>query len=154
MQKLILIMFLLMTSHASNSFAAACTVSAPIPVNFGTYDVFALLPTASTGTIDVQCTGVAISLSYTVNLNPGLYGTLATRQMANGSNRLNYNLYIDLTHLLIWGDTTNGTLNATGLCLLTGTCNNSHTVYGQIPALQTNAGTGAYSDTITVTVTY
>jgi spore coat protein U-like protein len=52
---------------------------------------------------------------------------------------------------MIWGNGTAGTVTVSAHVPSNGTQNN--TVYGQIPALQ-GVRPGAYTDTITVTVTY
>jgi spore coat protein U-like protein len=70
--------------------------------------------------------------------------------MTSGTHVLTYNLYLDPTHLTIWGDGSSGTGTVSG----TGTGANVGTpVYGRIPPGQ-NASVGSYSDVITVTVTY
>jgi spore coat protein U-like protein len=134
--------------------ALSCTTSAQA-VAFGNYDPLSSLPTDSTGQVSVTCTNlVNLLVSYTVALSTGVSGSYSNRQLASGSNRLNYNLYTDLTHLLVWGDGTSGTstVSNTFLVVLAGITAN-HTVYGRIPARQ-NVAVGSYSDTITVTVTY
>jgi len=69
--------------------------------------------------------------------------------MTFGSNLLSYSLYEDSGHTTVWGQTI-GTNTVTG----TGTgLPVTQTVYGQIPAQQAMP-VGAYTDTITVTVTY
>ncbi len=134
--------------------ALSCSTSAQA-VAFGNYDPLSALPTDSTGQVSVTCTNlINLFVNYTVALSTGVSGTYSSRQLASGANRLNYNLYTDVTHLLVWGDGTSGTSQiSTGfLVVLLGTTAN-HTVYGRIPARQT-AAVGSYSDTITVTVTF
>jgi spore coat protein U-like protein len=136
------------------ALAVSCTTSAQA-VAFGNYDPLALLPTDSTGQVSVTCTNlVSLLTSYTVALSTGISGSYATRQLASGANRLNYNLYRDPTRLLVWGNGTGGssTVSNTFLVVLLGITAN-HAVYGRIPAEQAVA-VGSYSDTITVTVTY
>jgi spore coat protein U-like protein len=134
--------------------AQSCTVSAT-PVSFGSYNVFNATPLDATGTIRVSCTGlVGLLVSYNIKLSAGLSGSYAPRQMANGANRLNYNLYTDATRLTVWGDGsawTSFVSNTITLLLLGVTVN--HTVYGRVPALQ-NVAVGSYSDNITVTLTF
>ena len=63
---------------------------------------------------------------------------------------LTYNLFLDSTHLTIWGNGSSGT----GIFSGTATGPNIGTpVYRRIPARQ-NAHVGAYSDVITITVTF
>jgi spore coat protein U-like protein len=136
------------------SWAVSCTTSAQA-VAFGNYDPLSALPTDSTGDVSVTCTNlISLFVNYTVSLSTGVSGSYATRQMASGSNRLNYNLYTDLTHLLVWGDGTSGTSQVSaGFLVVVLGITAHHTVYGRIPARQ-NASVGSYSDTITVTVNF
>lgn len=128
---------------ASQAWAAQCSLSVQ-GASFGSYDVFSNQSLNSTGNIGVSCD---ISAAYSVSLSAG-GGSYASRSMASGAHRLNYNLYTDATRTTIWGDGTGGTATVSG----SGTTVN-HTVYGRIPASQ-NAYVGSYSDTITVTLTF
>ena len=76
------------------------------------------------------------------------------RQMGMSTHRLNYNLYADLTRLLVWGDGSAGTVKVSNTYLITllGVTAN-HSVYGRIASRQ-NVAVGAYTDTITATVDY
>jgi spore coat protein U-like protein len=78
--------------------------------------------------------------------------------MASGPARLNYNLFQDATRSLIWGNGLSGTRVATagftvGPGVGNGTRSASFPVYGRV-APQQLVQTGAYSDTIVVTVTF
>ncbi|UOA09790.1 spore coat U domain-containing protein [Methylobacter sp. S3L5C] len=132
-----------------------CTVSAT-GVNFGNYNPTSSLPTDVTGNVHVACTALLISILSTTNisLNTGGNGSFALRKMSNGANRLNYNLYKEVSHTTVWGDGTGGTSIWTDSLLIQilGT-NINHTIYGSIPAGQYVAA-GNYSDTITVTVEF
>lgn len=107
-----------------------------------------------TSTISVKCSK---NTPYTVALNAGTTtgGTLAQRLMASGVNTLQYNLYTTAAASTVFGDGTGGTGTGTGTGAGVATAN-AMTVYGQLPDSATNqaAVPGAYSDTITVTVTY
>ncbi|HJV24995.1 MAG TPA: spore coat U domain-containing protein [Aromatoleum sp.] len=125
----------------------ACTVSAA-NLDYGTYNPLAVLPTSVTTTVTVQCTLLA---TYNVGLSAGSGSgaTVAVRKMTKGGDTLAYSLYQDATHLAVWGDSIGTDTIAgvgTGLAV-------PHVVYGQIPALQ-NVNSGAYSDTIVVSVNY
>jgi len=128
--------------------AATCTVSAT-PVAFGVYPPFSVAPTTSTGTTTVHC--VAGAASIVIALSTGGGSTYANRRMSNGASNLTYQLYSDAAHTMIWGDGTAGTVTVSAHVASNST--NNYTVYGQIPALQ-GVRPGAYTDTITVTVTY
>jgi spore coat protein U-like protein len=128
-----------------------CSVTAS-PLAFGNYNPGAGAVTG-TSAVSVRCTN---GTAYTVALNGGstVGGTIAQRQMANGANRLNYNLFTSNAHTTIWGDGTTGSTQAgTGAGVATA---NAHTVFGQLPDSAVNQAsvTGAFSDTVTVTVTY
>jgi spore coat protein U-like protein len=124
---------------------AQCNVSTT-GLNFGSYDVFSTLNDDVTATINVNChSGVA----YSIWLSSGS-GTFAARTLTNAGKLLTYNLYLDPTHLTIWGDGSAGTGTISG----TGRGTNIPTpVYGRIPARQ-NVRAGTYSDVITITVNF
>lgn len=128
--------------------AAQCSASAN-SVAFGNYNALSGLAVDSVGSVSVSC---LLSLGYTVSLSSGGAGSFSPRQLINGGNTLNYNLYTDPTYLTIWGDGSGGTATVSGsIGLLLLPVN--HVVYGRIPAGQ-NAAAGSYTDTISVTVTY
>jgi spore coat protein U-like protein len=101
-----------------------------------------------TSTLQVQCTSTT---PYDIGLNAGTAtgATVTSRKMTSGSNTISYSLFSDSGMTTNWGQTIGtDTVSSTG----TGGTQ-SFTVYGQVPAQSTPAP-GAYSDTITVTVTY
>jgi spore coat protein U-like protein len=104
---------------------------------------------AATTTVQVTCTNTT---PYNVGLNPGtaIGATVTTRKMTGpASATLNYALTQDSGHVTNWGQTV-------GTDTVAGTGNGSAqtlTVYGILAAGQYPAP-GAYSDTITATVTY
>jgi len=125
--------------------SASCSVTTS-GLNFGTYDVFSALDDTITATITVNCTK---NKPYSIFLSSGS-GTFGARTLTSAVGTLTYNLFLDSTHLTIWGDGSSGTGTFSG----TGTGVNVGTpVYGRIPARQ-NVRVGSYSDVITVTVTY
>lgn len=126
------------TFAVSATVQATCTVSATA-MAFGTY-----IPTAAstnTSTVSVTCTNTT---PYTLGLNAGLNGTVTARAMKSGAVLLNYGLFTDSGHTTNFA--TLASANGTGSAVVT-------TVYGQVPAAQ-YVTPGAYSDTITATVTY
>jgi len=137
------------TNQATTTFGVSATVLKDCIVSatalaFGNYTGAV---NSNTSTVTVTCTN---STTYTVGLDAGLGGgTVTTRQMKNGTVKLNYGLFSDATWATNWGNTSgtnwvSGTGNGTGQAL---------TVYGQIPAAQ-YVTPGSYADTITVSVTY
>jgi spore coat protein U-like protein len=144
MRRNVLLLFVLvLTVPAARS--ANCTVSTS-GLNFGTYDVFSSLNDDITATITVNCTK---SKAYSIALSSGS-GSFASRTMTGTLGVLTYNLFLNSTHLTIWGDGSSGTATFSG----TGTGANVGTpVYGRIPARQ-NVRVGSYSDVITITVSF
>ena len=139
------------TMTVSSSVLTACTMTTG-DLAFGAYD-----PTGAavdgTATITSTCTlggGAVITLSQ--GTNPGIDSSDTTplREMADGANRLKYNLYADDDFLTVFGNTEATGQNVTG----TGSAVTT-TVHGKIVGSE-NAGTpaGTYADGVLVTLTY
>ena|SRR5579862_82383 len=142
---------------ATTSFGVSATVLktcsvAANPLGFGNYTPSAGALTANT-TVNVKCTKTT---PFTVTLNGGTTtgGTISQRLMTNGTDNLQYNLYTTAGFATLFGDGTTGVgMPGTGAGLATAV---AVTVYGNLPdnAVNQAVSTGAYSDTINVTVTY
>lgn len=140
------------TFQVTATVISACTVSGAL-LNFGSAinPLSASVPLYASSTLTVQCTNTTpYAVSLNAGTNAGGPSNFAARAMKNGSNALGYQLYLDSGHSQVWGDGTasSGTSSGTG----TGSTQ-SLTIYGSVPTL---SGTvpGAYSDTVTVTITY
>lgn len=133
---------------------AACSVSASA-LPFGNYNPLSVLPTDAVGQVTVNCSFlVSLLTTYTVKLSTGGSGQYSTRRMSSGGNTLNYNLHVDALRTSVWGNGTGGSSFVTNTQLIgIGGFTGNHPVYGRIPAQQ-NVASGAYSDTITVTLDY
>jgi len=139
---------------------ADCTVSST-GVAFGTYDPLAATNTDSTGNLSLVCTYVSGSgqrVNYTLALSTGNSGTFTQRWMRAGAGTLSYNLFDTAARARIWGDGSAGTVVVSdGFAVGPGQGNNrrevAYPIYGRIPALQA-VGTGNYTDTIVVTLTF
>lgn len=132
--------------------AHACTISA-VGVAFGAYNPQAAGNDDGTGTVNLACpTSVTAPI---VALSAGLSGVITARTMKSGSHSLPYNLYTTTARTIIWGDGSSGTVIQTlsGGTISGGTRNFSRSIFGRIAPHQ-NVQAGAYSDTITVTVTF
>ncbi len=124
---------------------SSCTISIT-PMAFGIYTGTAIVGTATT---TLTCTNTT---PYTVTLSTGLGSgaTVMSRSMIGvGGSALNYSLFRDAARTLNWGltagtDAVSGTGTGAGQLV---------TIYGQIPGGQ-GVAPGAYSDTITATITY
>jgi spore coat protein U-like protein len=124
---------------------ATCQISAT-PLAFGSYTG---AQTDATSTLTVTCSNTT---PYNVGLDAGLAtgATVTSRAMTGpASATLAYALFQETTRTTNWG-------NTVGTDTVTGTGNGSAqglTVYGRVAAGQF-VTPGAYSDTITATVTY
>ena len=142
------------TFNVTANVLANCSVTANA-LNFGSYTPAVGALTGSS-TISVRCTK---NTGYSVALNAGSTtgGTIAQRLMkhASATDTLQYNLYTASTLATVFGDGTGGSATSSGTGSGMGTAS-TITVYGSLPDSTANqaAATGAYSDTITVTVTY
>jgi len=137
------------TTIAVSATALSSCVVAATPLAFGSYSAATSTPTDATSTVTATCTS---GTPYTLALDAGSTtgSTVAARAMANGAAKMDYALYTTSGHTTIWGDGTNSTVTqgatSAGLPAV-------YTVYGRVPANQ-YVSTGAYSDLVTVTLTY
>ena len=128
---------------------AACSINAVSSVAFGTYSVFSTTPTTATGSFAVRNCG-SNNAPYTATLSTG-GASVAQRTLTKTGASLNYNLYTDSTYTSIWGDGTTGTtVSGVGSNGSTGI---TKTIYGSIPEGQ-DVPAGAYTDSITITITF
>jgi spore coat protein U-like protein len=126
---------------------SACVINSTSTMDFGSQGVLTS-NVDTTSTLAVQCTNTT---PYNIGLDAGLGtgATVAVRKMSNGAKLINYTLYSDSGRSTVWGNTVGtDTVAATG-----NGASQSYTVYGRVPA-QTTPAAAAYTDTITVTVTY
>lgn len=136
----------------SATVLSSCAVSAT-NLAFGSYDPNDASDNDATSVVTVTCT---LLTPYHVQLNEGqnsVGGSVTARRMLGpgASDFLNYALYRDASRTLNWGKTDDtDTVNGVGTGILLPA---DHTVYGRITKNQ-DVNTGAYSDTITVTVSY
>jgi spore coat protein U-like protein len=142
---------------ATTSFGVSATVLKTCSVaagalGFGNYTPSTGALAANT-TVNVKCTKTT---PFTVTLNGGTTtgGSITQRLMTNGSDTLQYNLYTTAAFATLFGDGTTGVgVAGSGAGLATAV---AVTVYGSLPDNAANQAvtTGAYTDTISVTVTY
>jgi spore coat protein U-like protein len=133
------------TIGVSATVQATCLNTAS-PLAFGTYTGAVVNTTA---TITVTCTNTT---AYTVSLDVGtsVSATLTTRRMTGPAGALlGYGMFSNAAHSANWG-------NSVTTGWVTGTATGRPqplTVYGEVVAGQFVAP-GAYTDTVTATVTY
>lgn len=129
----------------------SCSVSVTSGVSFGAYDPLDTSPLDQTGSITYQC-GVLFLGTIRIDLSTGSSGTYAFRQMHKGGDELRYNLYLDATRTLIWGNGTSGSSRFGPVLPLLGSPQ-TLTIYGRIPARQASP-IGVYTDTVTATINF
>lgn len=120
----------------------SCVVSASTGIDFGDYDTLALAALPGAGSVDIRCTrGTAWTLN--LSLGPDAAGT--QRQMANGTNRLQFNLFEDASGGSVpWDGVTGSAASRAAINI---------PVYGEIPADQ-DVPTGVYMETLVATVSF
>jgi spore coat protein U-like protein len=128
-----------------------CSFVNIVGVNFGLYDVFNSAPTDSIGSITYKCTDVGQSI-ITIDLDRGNSSTYNPRQMLQGSEALNYNLYLDGARTVIWGDGTSGT-SRYGPLNPPDNVDVTLSIHGRLSARQ-NVRAGTYRDTIRITINF
>jgi spore coat protein U domain-containing protein, fimbrial subunit CupE1/2/3/6 len=129
------------------TITAACTISSASTLSFGSQGVLTA-NVDQTSTIQVQCTNTT-PFNIGLNAGTGTGATVTNRKMTGGANTIGYALYSNSGRTTNWGNTVGtDTVASTG----TGAAQ-SFTVYGRVPP-QTTPAPAAYSDTVTVTVTY
>lgn len=143
----------------SSALAQACSFSVT-NVNFGAVDTLSNNPVNTTATLNVSCTGGLLDIGKRLlicpNMGAGSGGasSAAARQMLNGTNPLNYQLYSDSGYSVIWGSNTwsypsRAPPYALTMALLSGGsligASGSLTVYGSALGFQPTAATGAFT---------
>lgn len=156
---------LTLSSVAFSSVVAAATATAQFPVTalvvdscvvgasplaFGEYNGISGGVSDSVGVITPLCTS---GTYYAVSLSAGLgSGATQSNRLLTGPNgtTLNYGIYTDPSRLTSWGDGTGGTSQPQGEGAGSA---QPILMYGRISTGQ-HASVGAYSDTITVTISF
>ncbi|XFA73865.1 spore coat U domain-containing protein [Thermosynechococcaceae cyanobacterium Okahandja] len=138
------------------SQGTGCQFQGVTGLNFGVYDPFAPVALDSTGQLRFVCSGGGAgsfnNRPVTIQLSQGNSNSFTPRQMSSGSNRLDYNLYLDSDRSVIWGDGTSGSRQR-GPFIPGNNVVNTLTIYGRIPPQQWVAP-GTYSDSLRVTIQF
>lgn len=152
--------FLLMLAAAGQAVAGGCTVSSS-GLTFGGYQPLTFagkrtsVDATSNASVSVICTGIVSGGSYSIALGPSIAGnSMSPRYLANagGGANMAFNVYREASYSTVWGDGTSGSVVAGSIPA--GSSNQSHTVYGKIPAGQSTLKVGSYSGSMTMTLTY
>lgn len=144
------------TVNVTANVTAVCLVSATTNVAFGAYDTTVATNLLANGSISIACTkNTAIT---SIDLNNGVNASGTIRRMTNGTDFITYDLYkpsgvapgAACAYTAAW---TTGTTNGLVPVAAPSNAPRVFNVCGQTAQGQ-NVGTGAYSDTVTVTVNY
>jgi len=140
------------------SDAFTCSVTAPGTQNFGNISPVSGAAASTTGTISVACTvapleGLLAGTHIKACLSIGGASGSNPRLLANGGATLQYNLYSDSAHTQIIGSASAAPPNPVSVdfnlgvlgILLGGTATQNTTLYAYLPASQTSAQAGTYS---------
>lgn len=120
---------------------------------FGSYTPLAAAPTDSLAQFHIFCFGRRPAM--VMSLSQGTSGNFLSRAMAQGIDRLAYNLYREAARVTIWGDGSGGSQTVSIPPAPPGSPGSLFpvVVYGRIPPGQWTAA-GLYSDTIIITVEF
>jgi spore coat protein U-like protein len=146
------------TFNVTATVSSGCLIASTTDIAFGTYDpanVNFSTQKTGTGSITVRCilggTGISLALNQGSHPTGTSTCTAPDRQMISGANNLPYSIYSNSGNSTVWGCTT-GTNTVT--FVPTGVLTpNVLTTYGVIAAA-VDVPVGAYSDTVTATVTF
>lgn len=125
----------------------SCTITATSNLDFGTPVGLLTSNVDRTTTVSTQCTATT---PFQLGMDDGQHASGLARRMLGGSGDLiTYEIYQDSGRTVRWGNTVNSdTVSGIGNGAVQTT-----TVYGRV-ASQATPAAGAYTDTITVNVTY
>jgi len=135
---------MLVPVQGAHAQADGCTVTAQ-DLTLGRYDPLSNLPQDAVSSISVQC---SVATPFVVTLGPG-NGTYAARTMIGGNQALRYNLFLDPTHMTVWGDGSNGSSS-----FGQDTTGGVFPVYAHAPGGQSLLRPGTYVDIVTITLSY
>jgi spore coat protein U-like protein len=142
------------SARSSGNVTCGVTVT---PLQFGEYVPFLGAPTDFTATLTVTCTTTGTAAepwNGTIALIGA--GRQSGRQLRQGSHPLDYKLYQNPARTMPWGDggSDGAVLPMSGTVGPTTPYRHTMVIYGRIPAMQTSATVGRYSDQITVLLDY
>jgi spore coat protein U-like protein len=134
------------TLTVTATVSANCSVAAGT-LAFGAYNPISSANVDQSGTFQLTCTK---GTTATIGLDLGGHASGATRRMSNGTDLLAYEIYQDSGRTTVWGSSGGALLS---VAAAPSNAAQTITAYGRISGSQ-DVGTGSYSDTVTVTVTF
>jgi spore coat protein U-like protein len=135
------------------AFAVNCSWQVnPTNINFGSYSAFSTSAVTATSTFTIQCTPPAVGTVILSKGNSGVYNPRKMNRTAAPLYQMNYNLYMDASNTIIWGDGTSGT-QFLSFTPVPGNTQLTATIYATIPA-GLDVAPGTYTDTIQATLNW
>lgn len=128
-----------------------CSIMNVVGPSFGAYDTLSFTPTDSAGFVSFRCERIGPSDTIVIELSHGQGHSFTPREMKRRNEKLEYNLYLDASRTLIWGDGSRGTSRFQARPAEGRT--ESVPIYGRISPRQTVVP-GSYSDRVMLTVNY
>jgi spore coat protein U-like protein len=146
MKRRLLLSLLFLASFVSTPARAFCLWwTAPSTLDFLDYSAFSTQDLPGDTDLVILCSR---GENVTIRLSRGSSTTFFPRTMGDGSEDLEYNLYLDSAGTQVWGDQTGGTVyrfTTPSLGFF------GATIYGRVPFGQ-DADVGSFTDTITATL--
>ncbi|MBR8157022.1 spore coat protein U domain-containing protein [Burkholderia cenocepacia] len=145
---LLVVAFVAWCGAPRHAQAETCTATAST-VSFGSVSPISRASVAATGTVSITCTWAAVTLTPNVLVCLNLGGT-SPRSLVNGTNAMQYDLYLDGGHSVAWGSIYSGTTPASVTLVkpaLGTSASATVTIYGQITANQPTVPTTGNSTT-------
>ncbi|VWC49642.1 lipoprotein [Burkholderia lata] len=145
---LLVVAFAMWCGVPHDARAESCTATAST-VSFGSVSPISRASVAATGTVSITCTWSAITLTPNVLVCLSLGGT-SPRSLVNGTNAMQYDLYLDGGHSVAWGSIYSGTTPASVTLVkpaLGTSASATVTIYGQITSNQPTVPTTGNSTT-------
>lgn len=135
---------------AASMAALRCKVAAD-DLNFGLYQPMSPTPVDGVGNVRVSCQGGRGV--FAIRLGAGRGGQSTNRFMTSAGGLLYYNMFINASRTIVWGDGAGSTGLVTGTQTHPRRVVHDLPVYGRIFPSQ-DAAPGIYDDDIVVTVTF
>lgn len=139
---------------------AGCAITTGTTIAFGSYSPLTFagkltsLDADSASSVTITCTGLTQATTYSLKLGGGSANDVLGRSMQSsaGGAAMRYNLFVDASRSLPWGDGITGANIQGTMAAANGTA--SHTFYGRVPAGQHRLRPGTYSDLPVLTLEY
>lgn len=157
--------FCLLALLGGGAAAQTCTATSSITIDFGTVNNLSGGDRDVDQTISIHCTAtLALTVRACLGIPAGSGGAganLTPRYLASGGNLLQYNIYSDASHTVVWGNLSL-LLNQVGFVdiplvstgVLSAAGDGTLTLRGRLPAGQGTAAIGTYQSTATMSLAY